>query len=91
MLSFSVVDNKCQLCARVSGPILNPVPNSVHFMDYLNFGALFDFFLWSICWKLCNLALVICLLMFTLFRIHPCDGANIYCDLYRKKPPEGIK
>ena len=33
-----------------------------HFLDYLNFGALFDFFLWSICWNLCNLALVKCLL-----------------------------
>ena len=48
---------------RVSGPMLNPVPKSVHFMNYLNFGALFDFFLWSICWNWCNLPLVICLLI----------------------------
>ena len=48
---------------RVSRSILNPVPKSVHFIDYLNFGALFDFFLWSICWNLCNLALVLCLLI----------------------------
>ena len=37
---------------RVSDPMLNPVPKSVHFLDYLNFGALFDFFLWSIVGKL---------------------------------------
>ena len=48
---------------RVSDPMLNPNPKSVHFLDYLNFGALFDFFLWSICWNLSNLALVICLLI----------------------------
>ena len=24
--------------------MLNPAPKSVHFMDYLNFGSLFDFF-----------------------------------------------
>ena len=47
----------------VSGPMLNPVPKSVHFMNYLNFGALCDFFLWSICWNLCDLASVICLLI----------------------------
>ena len=44
---------------RVSDPMLNPVPKSVHFFNHLNFGALLDFFLWSICWNLCNLALVI--------------------------------
>ena len=48
---------------RVSCSMLNPVPKPVHFMDYLNFGGLFDFFLWSICWNLCNLALVIWLLI----------------------------
>ena len=48
---------------RVSCPMLNPVPKSVHFLDYLNFWALFDFFLWSICWNLCNFELVICLLI----------------------------
>ena len=41
---------------------LNPCPKSVHFLDYLNCGALFDIFLWSICWNLYNLALVIGLL-----------------------------
>ena len=30
---------------RVSDPMLK----SVHFLDYLNFGALFDIFLWSMC------------------------------------------
>ena len=48
---------------RVSGPMLNLVQKSVHFMDYLNFGELLDFFLWSICWNLCNFTLVICLLI----------------------------
>ena len=47
---------------RVSDPMLSHVPKSGHFLDYLNFGALFDFFLWSIYWNLCNLALVKCLL-----------------------------
>ena len=28
---------------RVSGPMLNPVPKSIHFVDYLNFGALLIF------------------------------------------------
>ena len=37
----------------VSDPMLNHVPKSVHFLDYLNFGALFHIFLWSICWNLC--------------------------------------
>ena len=32
---------------RVSDPMLNRIPNSVHFVDYLNFGALFDIFLWT--------------------------------------------
>ena len=49
------------LLDRVSDPMLSHVPKSGHFLDYLNFGALFDFFLWSICWNLCNLALVKCL------------------------------
>ena len=40
---------------------LNPVPKTVHFMDYLNFEALL--FLWSICSNLCNFALVIRLLI----------------------------
>ena len=31
--------NVSSLC-RVSDPMLNPVPMSVHFLDYLNFGAL---------------------------------------------------
>ena len=35
--------------SRVSCPMLNPFPNSVHFWGYLYFGALYDFFLWSIC------------------------------------------
>ena len=35
--------------SRVSDPMLNPVPKSVHFLDYLNFGTLFDIFLWSMC------------------------------------------
>ena len=46
--------------------MLSHVPKSGHFLDYLNFGALFDFFLWSICWNLCNLALVKCLLNLSL-------------------------
>ena len=61
------------LC-RVSCPMLNPVPKSVHFLDnhvpksvhfldYLNFGVYLEFFLWSVSLKLCNLALVICLLI----------------------------
>ena len=29
---------------RVSDPMLSPIPTSVHFLDYLNFGALFDIF-----------------------------------------------
>ena len=29
--------------------MLNPVPKSINFLDYLNFGALFDIFLWSMC------------------------------------------
>ena len=58
-----------QTSNRVSDPmlrLLSHVPKSGHFLDYLNFGALFDFFLWSICWNLCNLALVKCLLKFSL-------------------------
>ena len=64
-----------QMCNRVtnhgdmstfSKPVLSHVPKSGHFLDYLNFGALFDFFLWSICWNLCNLALVKCLLVSSL-------------------------
>ena len=31
----------------VSDPMLNPIPISVHFWDYPNFGALSDIFLWS--------------------------------------------
>ena len=27
-------------------PMLNPILKSVHFLDYLNFWALLDFFLW---------------------------------------------
>ena len=54
-----------KLLCRVSDPMLNPVPKSGHFLHYLNFGALFGFFLWSICWNLCNLALVICLLIYS--------------------------
>ena len=34
---------------RVTCPMLNPFAKSIPFSDYLNFGALFDFFLWSIC------------------------------------------
>ena len=56
---FSIMD-------RVSDPMLSHVPKSGHFLDYLNFGALFDFFLLSICWNLCNLALVTCLLKLSL-------------------------
>ena len=33
----------------VSDPMLKTIPKSVHFLDYLNFGSLFDFFLWPIC------------------------------------------
>ena len=51
---------------RVSDPMLSHVPKSGYFLDYLNFGALFDFFLWSICWNLCNLSLVKCLLKLSL-------------------------
>ena len=43
-----IVGITLQMCG-VSCPMLNPVPKSVHFFDYLNFEALFDFFLWSIC------------------------------------------
>ena len=43
--------------------MLNPIPKFIHFLDYFNFGALFDIFLWSMCQNLCNLALVICLLI----------------------------
>ena len=32
------------LVGRLSCPMLNPFPKSVHFLDYQNFGALFDFF-----------------------------------------------
>ena len=46
--------------------MLNHVLKSGHFLEYLNFGALFNFFLWSICWNLCNLALVKCLLKLSL-------------------------
>ena len=51
------------LCNMVSCPIINPVPKFVHFLDNLNFGVLLDFFLSSVCLKLCNLTLVICLLI----------------------------
>ena len=34
--------------SRVSDPMLNPVSKSIHFLDYLNFVALFDIFLWSV-------------------------------------------
>ena len=44
--TLSPSNNKTEQ-VRVSGPMLNPVLKFVHFMDYLNFGALFDFFLWS--------------------------------------------
>ena len=30
--------------ARVSWPMLNPIPKSVRVLGYLNFKALFDFF-----------------------------------------------
>ena len=42
--------------SRVSCLMLNPVKRSVHFLDYLNFGVLFNFFIWSVCLKLCNLS-----------------------------------
>ena len=35
---------------RVSCPMLNPVPKSVHFWYYI-LGARFNFFFWLICWK----------------------------------------
>ena len=38
---------------RVSDPMLNPILKSVYFLDYLNFGALFDIFLWSLCQNMC--------------------------------------
>ena len=44
---------------KVSNPMLNPIPKSVHFLDYLNFGALFVIFLWSMCQNLCNIVLVV--------------------------------
>ena len=34
--------------SRVSDPMHNSVPKSVHFFYYLNFGALFDIVLWKI-------------------------------------------
>ena len=60
--------NKCsfiqmEIISRVSRPMISPIPKSVHFLDYLNFGALLDFFIWSIYYNLCNLELVICLLI----------------------------
>ena len=66
-----VINNRHQstiseFSGRVSDPMLSHVPKSGHFLDYLNFGALFDFFLWSICWNLSNLALVKCLLKLSL-------------------------
>ena len=42
-----IISGRC-FFIRVSCPVLNPSPKSVHFLDYLNFRALFDFFLWSI-------------------------------------------
>ena len=44
------------------GKLSNAQPYSkVHpYLDYLNFGALFDFFLSSNCLNLCNLPLVTC-------------------------------
>ena len=42
---------------RVSDTMLKPIPKPVHFLDYLNFAVLFDFFLWSVCLKLCNLSI----------------------------------
>ena len=47
------------LLDRVTDPMLNPVSKSSHFGDFLNFGALLDIFIWSVCQNLCNLALVI--------------------------------
>ena len=48
---------------RVSYIMPNHIPIVIHFLDYLNIEALSDFFLWSIYWNLCNLAMDICLLM----------------------------
>ena len=47
---------------RKSCPMLNPVPKSIHFLDYLHFGALFNFFPLVNLLELVQLALVICLL-----------------------------
>ena len=62
-ISSMQADAALHAIGRVSDPMLNLVPKSIHFLDYLNFGALFDIFLLSICSNLCNLALVISLLM----------------------------
>ena len=63
---YTVLMTLPHLQVRVSDPMVSHVPKSGHFLDYLNFEALFDFFLWSICWNLCNLALVKCLLKLSL-------------------------
>ena len=61
-LTFSM-DNGYRIYHRVSDPMLNSIPKSIRFLDYLNFGTLFDILLWSMRQNLCNLALVICLLI----------------------------
>ena len=39
-------------------PMLNPIQKPIFWIIYIFgfFGALFDFFFWSICWNLCSLA-----------------------------------
>ena len=51
------------LVGRLSCQMLNPFPKSVHFLDYQNFGALFDFFSLVKLLELVQLALVISLLI----------------------------
>ena len=46
--------------------MLNTVPKSVNFGDYLNFVAVYDIFLWSMCQNLYNLTLVILIYLLTL-------------------------
>ena len=55
------------LLSRVSDPMLNPIPKSIHFLKYRKFGALFDIFPLVNVLELvqhCKLALVICLLIY---------------------------
>ena len=73
-------------CPRVSDPMLNPVQKSGHILDYLNFWALLDFFLWSVCWNLCNLALVKWLLISSLPNLN--KSKNFWWSNYGTKGVE---